>query len=71
MLLSGGKDSTYAMAQLVEMGVNVLAYTLDNGYISDEAKANIERVAAHLGVDHIYGTTPAMSATDVSKRCIH
>ena len=62
MLLSGGKDSTYALAQLVEMGVKVLAYTLDNGYISDEAKANIERVAAHLGVDHIYGTTPAMNA---------
>lgn len=62
MLLSGGKDSTYALAQLVEMGANVLAYTLDNGYISEEAKANINRVAEHLGVDHIYGTTPAMNA---------
>ncbi|MDN5213750.1 amino acid adenylation domain-containing protein [Fulvivirgaceae bacterium BMA12] len=62
MLLSGGKDSTYALAQLVDMGAKVLAYTLDNGYISEEAKANIERVAAHLGVDHMYGTTPAMNA---------
>ena len=62
MLLSGGKDSTYALAQLVEMGARVLAYTLDNGYISEEAKANINRVAGHLGVDHIYGTTPAMNA---------
>ena len=61
MLLSGGKDSTYALAQLVEMGAKVLTYTLDNGYISEEAKANINRVVAHLGVDHIYGTTPAMN----------
>lgn len=61
MLLSGGKDSTYALAQLVEMDLRVLAFTLDNGYISDEAKANITRVVSDLGVDHIYGSTPAMN----------
>ena len=61
MLLSGGKDSTYALAQLVGMGVKVLAYTLDNGYISDEAKANIRRVVNDLGVDHIFGKTSAMN----------
>ena len=62
MLLSGGKDSTYALYQLVDMGLNVLSFTLDNGYISDEAKANIRRVTDELGVDHRFGTTPAMSA---------
>jgi amino acid adenylation domain-containing protein len=61
MLLSGGKDSTYAVAQLVGMGVRVLAYTLDNGYISDAAKANIRRVVNVLGVDHSFGKTPAMN----------
>jgi len=60
-LLSGGKDSTYAMAKLVEMGLKVLAFTLDNGYISDQAKDNITRVATELGVDHMYGETPAMN----------
>ena len=61
MLLSGGKDSTYALAQLVGMGVRVLAYTLDNGYISEAAKANIKRVVNVLGVDHVFGETSAMN----------
>ncbi|NTS40742.1 amino acid adenylation domain-containing protein [Flavisolibacter sp. BT320] len=61
MLLSGGKDSTYALAQLVAMGARVLAYTLDNGYISEAAKANIRRVVNVLGVDHVFGETAAMN----------
>lgn len=60
-LLSGGKDSTYALCRLVDMGLNVLAFTLDNGYISESAKANIRRVVKTLGVDHIFGSTPAMN----------
>lgn len=61
-LLSGGKDSTYALCRLVDMGLKILAFTLDNGYISDGAKANIRRVVKTLGVDHIFGSTPAMNA---------
>jgi amino acid adenylation domain-containing protein len=61
-LFSGGKDSTYMVAQLVAAGLKVLTFTLDNGYISEQAKANIRRVAATLKVDHIFGTTPAMNA---------
>ncbi len=60
-LLSGGKDSTYVLCRLVDMGLNVLAFTLDNGYISDQAKANIDRVVQTLGVDHLYGSTSAMN----------
>ena len=36
--------------------------TLDNGYISEEAKANIRRVVDALGVEHEFATTPAMNA---------
>ncbi|MEO0558815.1 MAG: amino acid adenylation domain-containing protein [Bacteroidota bacterium] len=61
MLLSGGKDSTYALGQLVELGLRVMTFTLDNGYISDEAKANIRRVTDALGVEHVFGSTPAMN----------
>ena len=60
-LLSGGKDSTYVLCRLVDMGLNVLALTLDNGYISEQAKANIRRVVDALGVDHVFATTPAMN----------
>jgi amino acid adenylation domain-containing protein len=60
-LLSGGKDSTYVLCRLVDMGLRVLAVTLDNGYLSDQAHGNIGRVVEALGVDHRYLTTPAMN----------
>ena len=60
-LLSGGKDSTYVLGRLADMGLRVLAFTLDNGYISDQAKQNIRRVVETLGVDHVFATTPAMN----------
>ncbi len=60
VLLSGGKDSTYALCRLVDMGLRVHTLTLDNGYISDQAKQNIRRVVDALGVDHEFATTPEM-----------
>jgi amino acid adenylation domain-containing protein len=61
VLLSGGKDSTYMVGQLAEMGLRILAFTLDNGFISDQAKANIARVVEALGVDHVYAQIPLMN----------
>ena len=49
------------LARLADMDLKILAFTLDNGYISDEAKANIRRVVDVLEVDHIFGSTPAMN----------
>ncbi len=51
---SGGKDSTYAL-QLAKQryGLNVLAFTFDNGYLSSIAFKNISRVTESLGVDHL------------------
>lgn len=60
-LLSGGKDSTYMLCRLVDMGLRVLAFTLDNGFLSEQAKANIRRVCRTLGVEHVFGSTPAMN----------
>jgi amino acid adenylation domain-containing protein len=62
LLLSGGKDSTYALCKLVEMGLSVYAFTLDNGFISDSAKENMQRVTEALGVPLEIATTPAMNA---------
>jgi amino acid adenylation domain-containing protein len=61
VMLSGGKDSTYMLYQLCRLGLKPLVFTLDNGFISDEAKANIVRVVQALGVDHMFGTTPHMN----------
>ena len=60
-LLSGGKDSTYILARLIDMGLRVLAFTLDNGYISDQAKANVDKIVKNLNVDHVYGQTAHMN----------
>ena len=52
---SGGKDSTYVLYKLVkEYKLNVIAYTLDNGFLSSEAKDKIDRIVKELGVKHEY-----------------
>jgi amino acid adenylation domain-containing protein len=61
VLLSGGKDSTYMLYQLCDLGLKPLVFTLDNGFISDEAKSNIRRVVDSLGVDLVMGGTPHMN----------
>lgn len=61
-LLSGGKDSTYALYQLAAMGYTPLVFSLDNGYISEGAKGNIRRVVEHLGLELVMATTPSMNA---------
>jgi amino acid adenylation domain-containing protein len=60
MLYSGGKDSTYALWQVVEMGARPLVFMLDNGFISDQAKENARRVVELLGLELVIGTTPEM-----------
>ncbi len=55
MCYSGGKDSTYTLSILKEQyGLNILAVTVDNGFISEQASRNIRVVVENLGVDHIY-----------------
>lgn len=54
MAYSGGKDSTFTLHLLKqEYGLNILALTFDNGFISPLALENIRRVVEHLGIDHI------------------
>jgi amino acid adenylation domain-containing protein/non-ribosomal peptide synthase protein (TIGR01720 family) len=63
VLYSGGKDSSYMLYQLVkELGMNPLVFSLDNEFISEEAKGNIRRVTDALGVDLVFGKTPHMKA---------
>jgi tRNA(Ile)-lysidine synthase TilS/MesJ len=54
MALSGGKDSTYAMKLLrQDYGLNVLAVTFDNNFLSPQALENARSVSGHLGVEHV------------------
>ena len=50
---SGGKDSTYTLKLLIETyGLKCLAVTIDNGFISEQAKKNCDVVTSVLGVDY-------------------
>lgn len=61
VFFSGGKDSAYALCKLVDMGLKVYAFTLDNGYLSEQAMDNVRRVTEELGVDHEFARTEAMN----------
>lgn len=51
---SGGKDSTYTVWLLKQQyGLNVLAFTFDNGFVSPAAWSNLRTVSETLGVDHL------------------
>ncbi len=53
LLYSGGKDSTYTLYKLIEMGLNVLCFTFDNGFISDVTFKNINETTSKLNVKSI------------------
>lgn len=53
LLYSGGKDSTYVLFQLLELGLKVMTYTFDNGFISKTALRNVEEITQELGVPHV------------------
>lgn len=61
LLYSGGKDSTYVLYKLVDMGFKVLTYTFDNGFISETALDNIKNVVKELNVDYIIDSYERMN----------
>src|SRR3954471_24153746 len=50
--VSGGKDSTYQVLRLLELGANPLCVTATTCHLSDIGRRNIENIK-NLGVDHI------------------
>jgi tRNA(Ile)-lysidine synthase TilS/MesJ len=51
---SGGKDSTYVVKTLRQHGLKVLAFTFDNGFLTDYARENIRAVVEELDVEHFF-----------------
>ncbi|MBN2075680.1 MAG: hypothetical protein JW762_09030 [Dehalococcoidales bacterium] len=53
--LSGGKDSTYVLYQLVnKYKLKVLAVTYDHGFLTDYARESIKNTVSKLKIDHYY-----------------
>jgi amino acid adenylation domain-containing protein len=60
LLYSGGKDSTYVLLRLIELGYRVATFTFDNGYISRTALENIDRTTKRYGIRHVTATLAQM-----------
>jgi N-acetyl sugar amidotransferase len=53
--LSGGKDSTYILYLCIKKyKLKTLAFTIDNGFLSNIGKQNITNAIDILGVDHLF-----------------
>ncbi len=56
---SGGKDSTYTLMMLRQTyNLKVLTFTFDNGFVSEQAKINIQKVTDTLGASSIFFRPP-------------
>jgi amino acid adenylation domain-containing protein/non-ribosomal peptide synthase protein (TIGR01720 family) len=53
LLYAGGRGAGYALYQMVDMGLKVLAVTYDNGYFSKKDLENIKKITNSVGVDHL------------------
>ena len=61
--VSGGKDSTYQVVRMLQLGLNPLCVTSSTCDLSPLGRANIENLK-HLGVDHIeISPNPLVRAT--------
>lgn len=59
-LFSGGKDSSLALKIAVEeLGLRVVAFTLDNGFLSAGVSRNMARVLDAVGVEHVIFRPPS------------
>ena len=53
--ISGGKDSVFVLEQLVSRyHLKIKAFTMNNGFLTEAAKQNIDRMVREFGVKHEY-----------------
>lgn len=51
---SGGRDSSYGLYKLKELGFNPIAYTYDWGMVTNLARRNQARMCGALNIEHIW-----------------
>jgi N-acetyl sugar amidotransferase len=64
--VSGGKDSTYQVLRLLEVGMNPLCVTATTDALSEIGRRNIENIK-RLGVDHVEVTTNPVVRRRINK----
>ena len=64
--VSGGKDSTYQVVRMLELGINPLAVTATTDHLSDIGRYNIENLKRQ-GVDYIEVTVNPVIRRNINK----
>ena len=67
--VSGGKDSTYQVIRLLELGINPLCVTATTDSLSDIGRRNIENIK-HLGVDYLEMTPNPVVRRKINRLCL-
>lgn len=67
---SGGKDSTFVLKYLVENGIDVVAYMLDNSFLAEEAIANARKVCSKLDCRLIIDFLPVKNTREQFKKSL-
>lgn len=68
--LSGGKDSTFVLYLAVRrFGLRALAVTVDNAFLSDDARDNIGRAVDALGADHVFFRPSPAAMRELYRKC--
>ncbi len=53
--ISGGKDSVFVLHELImRYGLKVKTFTMLNGFFSDDARRNVDKLVRDFGVEHEY-----------------
>lgn len=65
---SGGRDSSYALLRLKQMGIEPVAYTYDWGMVTDLARRNQARICGRLGIEHILVSADIRRKRDYIRR---
>ena len=67
--LSGGRDSSYLAYKLVkELNMNVLAYSYDNGHMTESARENVKKISEKLDIKTIIIDKDADKNSRIFKR---
>jgi hypothetical protein len=71
-LFSGGKDSTYMLHRIRSdfPRLRILAFTIDNGFMSPVAKQNVEKIVSKLGLDHVFVRPEASFHRKLFRYCL-
>lgn len=68
--VSGGRDSSYMLIRLKEMGFRIKAVTYDWGFVTTSARENIANLCGQLGLEHIVISPNINRNRELVRECI-